>query len=218
MFTGSYEGIRHFHSKYIGKLSSIISKYSLRSKINSKISKNMPIYLIVGAGGTEYPNWLSTDKSFLDITCHQEWDFYFKHGSIDRILAEHLFEHLTADDRNKALKCILLFLKPDGFLRIAVPDGYFPNPDYINQVKPGGYGAGSEDHKFLYTYDHLGRILTDCGFNYSLLEYYDGNGIFHFNEWNPDDGMIVRSVRFDERNQAGEIRYTSLIIDTYLKR
>lgn len=194
-----------------------ISKYFLRSTIISKISTKKRINLIIGSGGTKYPGWLSTDKSLLDITCHQEWDFYFKQGSIDRILAEHIFEHLTADDCNKALKNILFFLKSDGILRIAVPDGYFPDPDYINYVKPGGYGAGSEDHKFLYTYEHLGRILTDCGFTYSFLEYYDENGIFHFNEWNPDDGMIVRSVRFDERNQAGEIKYTSIIVDAWKK-
>jgi predicted SAM-dependent methyltransferase len=178
----------------------------------------MPVNLIIGSGGTKYPGWLSTDKSSLDITCYQEWDFYFKQGAIDRILAEHLFEHLSADDCNKALKCIFLFLKPDGILRIAVPDGYFPNSDYINWVKPGGHGSGSQDHKFLYTYDYLGRILTECGFNPSFLEYFDENGVFHFNEWNPDDGMIIRSVRFDERNQEGDIKYTSLIVDAYKKK
>lgn len=195
----------------------IISKFQLKFIINSKISTNMPINLIIGAGGTEYPNWISTDKFLLDITRYQDWDFYFKSGLIDRILAEHLLEHLTADDLNKTLRCILFFLKPGGLLRIAVPDGYFPDPDYINMVKPGGYGSGSEDHKFLFTYDHLGRLLTDCGFNVSFLEYYDEEGIFHYNEWNPNQGMINRSVRFDERNQAGEIRYTSLIIDAHKK-
>lgn len=208
-------GIKTFLVKYFPFR--IISKYYLRSIITWKISKKNPINLIIGAGGLKYPNWVSTDKFLLDITHHQEWDFYFMQGSIDRILAEHLVEHLTVGDLTKALKYISFFLKPDGILRIAVPDGYFPDPDYINRVKPDGYGSGSKDHKFLYTYEDLGRILTDCGFDVTLLEYYDENGLFHFNEWNPDDGMIVRSIRFDERNQMGEIRYTSLIVDAYKK-
>ena len=196
----------------------IISKYILRFRVNFKISRNMPINLIIGSGGIKYPDWISTDKSLLDITSNQEWSYYFKRESVDKILAEHLFEHLSTDDRNKALKNILFFLKPNGIIRIAVPDGYFPDPDYINQVKPGGYGPGADDHKFLYTYHSLGRILTDFGFNLSFLEYYDENMRFHYNEWNPNEGMIRRSVRFDERNQTGEIRYTSLIIDASKKQ
>ena len=203
--------------KYINGLLNccIIPKCLLKITILKKRFTNQPINLIIGSGNIYFPDWLSTDKSVLDITNSDEWAFYFKKDSIDKILAEHVFEHLSEVDRTNALKNIFIFLKPAGFLRIAVPDGYFPDQDYINQVKPGGYGSGADYHKFLYTCDVLGRIVADFGFKVSFLEYFDVEGKFHYKEWDQKQGMIIRSVRFDERNQSGEIRYTSLILDAY---
>jgi len=45
-------------------------------------------------------------------------------------------------------------------LRVAVPDGFHPNPGYIERVKPGGTGPGAGDHKILYTYRTLSAILS----------------------------------------------------------
>lgn len=203
--------------KIINNLLNSRFKYKFKVVLLKQKIFKRPVNLIIGSGNITYPDWLATDKFLLDITKYKEWAFYFKKDSIDRILAEHVFEHLTDDDRDNALKNISFFLKPGGFIRIAVPDGYFPNPDYIDQVKPGGCGLGADDHKFLYNYNNLGRVLTDFGFNPSFLEYHDENGGFHYKEWDQKQGMIIRSVRFDERNQTGEIRYTSLIIDAYKK-
>jgi predicted SAM-dependent methyltransferase len=46
-----------------------------------------------------------------------------------------------------------------------------------------------------------------------LYEYYDRSGSFRFSEWNPADGMIRRSMRFDERNSPQRLAYTSVVID-----
>lgn len=94
-----------------------------------------------------------------------------------------------------------------------MPDGYHNKEEYINYVRPGGSGAGADDHKVLYTYKSLTKIFQDAGFHVKLLEYFDENGKFHFTEWNERDGMIHRSVRFDERNCNDELNYTSIIID-----
>ncbi|MGL5711937.1 MAG: hypothetical protein ACRCX2_02885 [Paraclostridium sp.] len=48
-----------------------------------------------------------------------------------------------------------------------------------------------------------------------LLEYCDENGRFHFNYWNPEQGMIGRSLRFDTRNNDGKLEMVSVIIDAY---
>ena len=53
------------------------------------------------------------------------------------------------------------------------------------------------------------------GFKVNLLEYFDQEGKFHFLEWDPAEGNIIRSKRFDERNQDGNLRYTSIILDAY---
>jgi predicted SAM-dependent methyltransferase len=98
-------------------------------------------------------------------------------------------------------------------LRIAVPDGYNPNPHYIDYVRPGGTGAGADDHKILYNYVTLKSSLEGAGFEVQLLEYWDEKGEFHFINWTDEAGHIMRSRRYDKRNQEGNLNYTSLIVD-----
>jgi predicted SAM-dependent methyltransferase len=66
-------------------------------------------------------------------------------------------------------------------------------------------------------YDH--GMFTDlfqwAGFRVELLEYFDTNGTFHCRDWNPEDGKIVRSSRFDDRNRDGRLNYTSIILDAW---
>jgi predicted SAM-dependent methyltransferase len=56
-------------------------------------------------------------------------------------------------------------------------------------------------------------MLEQAGFELRFLEWFDEHGSFHYSEWAPEDGMIHRSSRFDERNLNGALNYTSLIID-----
>ena len=122
-------------------------------------------------------------------------------------------EHLADNKIKKANVNCYKFLKKGGKLRLAVPDGYFPDKDYIEWVRPGGTGSGADDHKTLFNYQIMQKYLEEAGFKVFLLEYWDENGKFHFNEWNTDDGKIMRSSRFDNRNKNGELKYTSLIVD-----
>lgn len=46
-----------------------------------------------------------------------------------------------------------------------------------------------------------------------VLEYFDKGGQFHYADWNPEEGRIHRSRRFDERNAAGLLAFTSVILD-----
>jgi len=115
------------------------------------------------------------------------------------------------------LSNIFTFLKTGGNLRIAVPDGFNPNKEYIESVKPGGIGVGAIDHKFLYTYRDLPAILEGFGYYINLLEFYDELGKFHLNPWNKENGIITRSAINDQRNKNGSLNYTSLIIDAIKK-
>ena len=71
---------------------------------------------------------------------------------MDAILAEHVWEHLDCFAAIVAAQNCFKYLKPGGYIRVAVPDGWHPDKDYIDYVKPGGWGAGSDDHHVLYTY------------------------------------------------------------------
>jgi predicted SAM-dependent methyltransferase len=180
-------------------------KQALRDSPSGKI--------IVGASGTRFDGWISTNQAVLDLLAERDWAAYFEPDSLHAILAEHVWEHLTAEEAGVAATHCFRFLRPGGYLRMAVPDGFHPDPSYIEQVKPGGTGPGSDDHKVLYTYKSLSSLLEAAGFKIRMLEYFDENGEFHYSEWSPDDGMVRRSSRFDQRNTGKPLTYTSLIVD-----
>lgn len=169
--------------------------------------------LIIGAAETSQDGWISTDKNQLDVTNRSDWEKITSQGLADRILSEHVWEHLTLEDSRIANRLVFEFLKPGGIYRVAVPDGFHTSPDYIEYVKPGGYGAGAFDHKVLYNYKTLSASLIEAGFEVDLLEYWDEEGNFRHKKWSIQDGKVERSMGFDDRNKGGKLNYTSLIID-----
>jgi predicted SAM-dependent methyltransferase len=189
------------------------AKYLFRDIMIRGSAFRSPRKVIIGAAGVSQPGWIETDIGHLNVLREKDWARYFDEASIDAVLAEHVLEHLTVDDGFIAGKNCLKFLKSGGYFRVAVPDGNFPDPQYIDYVKPGGSGYGSSDHKVLYTYKTLGDLLQRCGFRVNLLEYWDEQGKFHSHPWNADDGLIHRSRWHDHRNSKTEIRYTSVVLD-----
>lgn len=195
---------------FCGCLKNIRSYYYLRRKIHSSDSN---LRIVIGSGGISDDGWLPTDIETLDILKDTDWQRLFKNYPIKAILAEHVWEHLGENEGVAAAENCYKYLQKNGYLRIAVPDGYHPDPEYINNVKAGGVGSGAKDHKILYTYKTLKNLLEIAGFSVELLEYFDEYGDFHFNDWDPADGKIRRSKRFDRRNSDGHLGYTSIIID-----
>jgi predicted SAM-dependent methyltransferase len=171
------------------------------------------VRLIVGAGADRYQGWMATDKAQLDILREADWVYQFEPNSVDAIVAEHVWEHLDGEAAIEAAQNCFTRLKPGGYIRVAVPDGLHPNDDYIERVRPGGWGEGSEDHHVLYTYHTLTTVFESVGFRTTLLEYFDESRTFHYQDWSPADGMIKRSARFDNRNFGGHLTYTSIILD-----
>ena len=149
----------------------------------------------------------------VDALSPDDWGRFFQEASIDAILAEHVWEHLTEEEGVRAAGVCFEYLRPEGYLRVAVPDGLHPDPKYIEHVKPGGTGPGADDHKILYTCHRFREVFENVGFRTRLLEYFDDRGVFHFEDWNPRSGFISRSRRFDPRNRVGELKYTSIILD-----
>src|SRR4028119_1257555 len=94
--------------------------------------------LIIGAGYTSQPGWHSLKQEDLDIRYSNQWARVVAPNSVDNILAEHVWEHMTFEDGLKAALNCYRALKMHGRLRIAVPDGFHPDKNYIDWVKPGG--------------------------------------------------------------------------------
>ena len=120
---------------------------------------------------------------------------------------------ITPRDAARAAVTCHAFLRPGGHVRAAVPDGWHPDPRYVAAVRPGGTGAGAHDHQVLYTHESFRQLFEGAGFEVRLLEYFDEHGGFHGIEWDPADGFVSRSRRFDPKNVDGRLAYTSIILD-----
>jgi predicted SAM-dependent methyltransferase len=174
------------------------------------------IKIVIGAG--EYinnPGWVHTQEEELNLLDETTWSKKFDSNTITAILAEHVWEHLTFEEGVDAAKNCHKYLRPSGYVRCAVPDGYFPDKEYQNIVKIGGPGPKDHpaaSHKIVHNYHTLTKLFEAAGFQVNLLEYCDEEGNFHFKEWNPEDGVIFRSKKFDPRNRE-QMRAPSLILD-----
>lgn len=181
-----------------------------RRKIKKKIRQaaaTREIKIIIGNGGTLYSDWIATDIPHFDITKESDWNYFFSNHKIDKLLAEHVLEHLQEQDVEAILKYASVFLKRSGTFRIAVPDAYHPSEKYIALTKPPYHG-----HKSFWNYAALKRIAEKNNFTVRFLEYYDENKIFHQNPYSNDDGYIARS-KLNNFSWDMVPGYTSLIID-----
>jgi predicted SAM-dependent methyltransferase len=181
------------------------------------LQQNNEINLNVGASITRFVGWFPTDieinSYYLDVTSEADFQRMLAGKQIRRILAEHVFEHLTTAQIEQALPLLYKYSLPEVRIRIAVPDGYHTDANYIESVKIGGTGEGADDHKQLFTYKTLGALFEKAGFKALPVEYWDENGQFHAGYQDDENGYITRSMLHDSRNKGGKPVYTSLIMD-----
>ena len=162
------------------------------------------------------PGWKHTNEEELNLLDESTWQNSFDKNSLTAILAEHVWEHLTYEEGLEAAKICFRYLKPNGYIRCAVPDGYFQDESYQNIVKIGGPGPKEHpaaSHKIVHNYKTLTKMFETAGFKVNLLEYCDEEGIFHQNDWDGLDGVVFRSKKYDPRNQGDKLVFPSLIID-----
>jgi predicted SAM-dependent methyltransferase len=195
------------------KLDATTRQWLRYQQLRLAVKSTEPLQIIIGASGTTQAGWIATEQSQLDLLEPKTWARLFNKPAIKAINAEHVWEHLSPAEGLTAARTCFDYLKPGGRLRCAVPDGLHPSPTYIEYVRPGGVGEGSDDHRVLYTYESLSELFSKAGFQVELLEYFDRSGKFHACDWDPADGMITRSLRFDDRNRHQAYGYTSLIVD-----
>jgi predicted SAM-dependent methyltransferase len=193
-----------------------------RAKLKRTLADSPRKRIVIGAWDRCDPDWIPTQRDFLDLLKREDWERFFQPDSVDAMLAEHVWEHLSEEEGRAAAITCFKYLKPGGYLRVAVPDGLHPDPTYVDMVKAGknpdaGGGAPNQaptpadqagnaaDHKALYTYKTLRDVFQRAGFRVVLYEYFDEAGAFHLEEWNRNGGTIWRSIRFDPRNSAGRL-------------
>ncbi|MDR4937999.1 SAM-dependent methyltransferase [Rossellomorea marisflavi] len=172
--------------------------------------------VVIGAGPYHNnPDWIHTDELELDLLIEETWKRTYEVSSISAILAEHVWEHLTAEEGLEAAKRCYRYLRKGGYVRCAVPDGFFPDEEYQHIVQVGGPGRADHaaaSHKIVHTYKSLTEMFSQAGFEVKLLEYCDEDGQFHASEWDEAKGVIFRSQKVDPRNRE-VLTFPSLMVD-----
>lgn len=209
-------------------------RYWLKRKLAASQRKR----IVIGAWNKFDSGWIPTQREFLDLTEPTQWEFYFEPNSVEAMLAEHVWEHITPEEGLAAARTCFRYLRPGGTLRVAVPDGLHPDPAYVESVKAGegtaaptsGPDGNSANHKALYTYRTLGELFERAGFRVVVYEYFDEEGTFHCQEWDAKGGTIARSKRFDPRSKGGKLAsvypgtledylaFSSIILDAVKER
>ena len=185
--------------------------------LKNKISKHRSIKIIIGAGDTRYDTWVPTDYPIFDVLNYSHWKYLISGAKVKHILAEHVFEHLKSEELLIALRNIKKYARNDIVIRIAVPDGNFPDINYIRHVEPGGIGPGAHDHKILYTKEKLDSVISkDPSWAIDFVEYWTEAGEIVSTYSDYPNGKVTRCLKNDIRNTNEEIKYTSLIVDLRL--
>ncbi|MFA6074910.1 MAG: SAM-dependent methyltransferase [Negativicutes bacterium] len=172
--------------------------------------------VIIGASKQNYQGWLSTQREQLDLLIPSDWEKMFGERKLAAILSEHVWEHLNFDEGVAAAKTCYQYLRSGGYVRCAVPDGYFPDEQYQKMVQIGGPGPvdhPAASHVIVHNYQTLKNMFEAAGFVVKLLEYWDETGEFHYRPWAVTGGYIGRSLLFHDYNKQGKIGFTSLLVD-----
>lgn len=180
-----------------------------------------PLQVSIGAGEQQWDGWTPTQKADLNLLDPESFARWFGDRRADALLCEHVWEHLTEEEGRAAARLCFRYLIPGGWLRVAVPDANFPDPEYQRTVQVGGPGPADHpaaDHQVVYDHRRLTAVFQEAGFEVELLEYCDHTGQFHAHRWDPQTGPIYRSLALDHRNEAarqgsGPPGFVSLILD-----
>jgi len=179
------------------------SRWNFKRRVSRVVRKGIPLRLNLGAGGTNYPGWISAERYEFDLTKPTAFSDTFVKDAISNVLAEHVIEHIYRKDFELFLHKIRPFMKPDSVIRIAVPDAWHPSAYVRELTKPGGLEPGADDHKEFYSFEVMKDVAARSKFDLRPVEWFDESGSFHYEDDDWSNGYIARS----RKNYAG--RFTS---------
>ncbi len=141
----------------LGEINRPAASYRLRRYLRAHPP---PYRLQVGSGTVERAGWLNTDigpraRYWLDIG-HQ---FPFPDGSVSRVFAEHVVEHVPPAVVASFLRETRRILSADGILRILTPDAEATARAYADR-SPAAYDLMRRAARLGYPSHHLVDILN----------------------------------------------------------
>jgi predicted SAM-dependent methyltransferase len=166
-----------------------------------------PIYLNLGGDGNCHPragyeNYISVDINPPNISWGIKHDLRtsmsLPDNSVTRILTEDFLEHITwKENENLLIECFRL-LKPEGIMRIGIPDYNNPKdkPYLIKKNDPRFPG-----HITLMNYKSMRNLIEKSPFSrYKFYHYWNGDDFIH-EEIDYSLGMIKRTPDNDSRSR-----------------
>ncbi len=153
-----------------------------RSRASKRAATAAPLRLHLGCSDIYLPDWLNLDladpRHRLDLCWDLRRGIPFPDGRAEAAFAEHLFEHIGFDGGLALMKECFRVLKPEGVLRITVPDleryvrsylGDDPLLDDCYAGRPTRAMAFEEvffhhGHRAVYDYPTLALMLRSVGF------------------------------------------------------
>lgn len=171
------------------RLAARVSRYRRRMH-GRHVLKRHPkqLKLHIGCGQVQFQGWVHLDADthlpHLDAIWHAEDGLPCDDATCDYIYNEHFLEHLSIQQGMAFLRECRRVLRPDGVLRVAMPDmrdsvGHYLENDWQNQPWMATHGytwiqTGCEylnvvfrdwGHQWLYDREELHRRLVDAGFS-----------------------------------------------------
>lgn len=111
--------------------------------------------VVIGAGGIEMRGWVAPEKHHTDVCDLASFEKVWSQPVVTHFFTEQEWGHPEPLGALPAARNCARFLVLGGRIRLAIPAGNHPDPEYFRQVRPGGTRDGAADHKLLYTMGSL---------------------------------------------------------------
>lgn len=169
-----------------------LNKIAAKKLFSKHVGK---IKLNVGCGTDYKTGWINIDNNSdnniekLDLNWDLRNSLPFNENSVDFIFNEHLIEHLTVEEGQKAIKDFMRVLKPGGVIRIATPDLEVTVDKYVNvpidkdpvikkfnmdfvktRAERINIGFRWWGHMWLYDWEELKRRLIEAGCKQDMIK------------------------------------------------
>lgn len=166
----------------------------------------------IGCGWRNFgKDWTHVDGGDYDHLDHNDiFLSEYDANSVDTIYSSHMLEYLDRTEAIELLSGWFRVLKPNGTIRLAVPDFssmtwlYQRGEVKLNQILGPLYGKmkmGDQTiyHKTVYDYDSLSVLLIECGFR-DIAEYewretdhaeHDDHSQAYIPHMDKDNGVLI---------------------------
>jgi predicted SAM-dependent methyltransferase len=131
-------------------------------------------------------------------------------ATVDRVLSEHMLEHIRSRFAGGIFSEIVRLLRPGGTCRIAVPDGNCPG---YREYESRQTGQNALRHPALWNVGGLMEVMYGVGFDTVVpQQWFDAQGGYHHHPLDLSLGFIKRTLEQQYRTNTS-VRYTTLVVD-----